>query len=122
MGMCYSLTLPMPPSTNHYYASRGGRRFLTRKALLFRLVVQARCLDASIKPLQGRLSVMAWLNPPDKRKRDLDNFCGKALLDALKHAGCYDDDSQIDHLEVRRGKVMKGGCVDVIVCEMEEKQ
>jgi crossover junction endodeoxyribonuclease RusA len=118
MGMAYSLCLPMPPSTNHYWGVSGHRRFLTAKALLFRQIVAARCLDARVEPLQGRISVMCWLNPPDKRVRDLDNFCGKALLDALKHGGMYRDDSQIDHLEARRGKVTKGGGVDVIVCEM----
>lgn len=118
--MAYSLCLPMPPSTNHYWGTSGKRRFLTGKATLFRQVVAARCQEAGVKPLQGRISVMAWLCPPDKRKRDLDNFCGKALLDALQHAGMYADDSQIDHFESRRAGIKKGGGVDVIVCEMGE--
>lgn len=118
MSRAYSLCLPMPPSTNHYWGQAGKRRYLTAKAELFREVVAARCKDAKVTRLSGRLSLMAWLCPPDKRKRDLDNFCGKALLDALQHGGMYEDDSQIDHLEVRRGPIRKGGGVDVIVCEL----
>ena len=120
MGMAYSLCLPMPPSIIHYYVNTPKGKALTAKAKLFREVVAWRCREAHVEPLQGRISVMVWLCPPDKRKRDLDNFAGKALLDALQHAGMYRDDSQIDHLEVRRAPIKKGGGVDVIVCEMEE--
>lgn len=45
--------------------------------------------------LQGRLKVRldAWM--PDRRRRDLDNL-RKVLMDALTHAGVWEDDSQID--------------------------
>jgi crossover junction endodeoxyribonuclease RusA len=39
--------------------------------------------------------------PPDRRRRDLDNI-QKPVLDALQHAGVYEDDSQIDLLVTRR--------------------
>lgn len=39
----------------------------------------------------------------------------KALLDALQAAGCYEDDSQIDQLIVRRRYQKKGGFVLVKV-------
>jgi len=37
---------------------------------------------------------------PDRRRRDLDNLL-KSLLDAITHAGIWDDDSQVKHLEIR---------------------
>lgn len=116
--MVYSLVLPFPPSTNHYWGTRGKARYLTDRAVEFRAAVAWRCKQAKVEPLQGRVSVMAWLCPPDRRRRDLDNFVGKAVLDALQHAGVYADDSQIDHLEVRRGGVVAGGRLDVIVGEL----
>ena len=39
--------------------------------------------------------------PPDRRRRDLDNLL-KPALDALQHAGVYEDDSQVDWLVARR--------------------
>ena len=51
---------------------------------------------------------------PDRRRRDIDNV-GKALLDALQHAGCFDDDEQIDVLHIERRTVIKGGACRVVV-------
>jgi crossover junction endodeoxyribonuclease RusA len=67
----------------------------------------------NIKPLQGSVSVVVVLHPPDKRKRDLDNIL-KATLDALE-GYAYVDDCQISRLEVRRAEVVKGGSVVVSV-------
>lgn len=43
------------------------------------------------------------------RRRDLDNFGGKALLDALTHAGVWLDDSQVRSLSMRWGANTHGG-------------
>ena len=48
--------------------------------------------------------------PPDRRRRDMDNY-NKGLLDALTHAGIYPDDSDIDDLRVQRGPICKGGAI-----------
>ena len=57
------------------------------------------------------------LHPPDRRRRDLDNAM-KSLLDALEYGGVYADDSQVDHLEIRRGAPVSGGsCVVEIEAE-----
>ena len=58
------------------------------------------------------------LFPPDRRKRDLDNVL-KALLDALQHAGCYDDDSQLDDIRIVRCEVRKGGSCVVVITPIE---
>lgn len=42
------------------------------------------------------------IHPRSKRKFDLDNTL-KAILDALMKAGMYDDDSQIEYIEIARG-------------------
>jgi len=51
-----------------------------------------------------RVSIEVWL--PDNRRRDVDNLL-KAPLDALCHAGIYDDDSQIVELSIRRAGLDK---------------
>jgi crossover junction endodeoxyribonuclease RusA len=49
--------------------------------------------------LTGNLSVQIDLYPPDRRMRDCDNSI-KSVLDAMEHAGVYDNDSQIKVLRV----------------------
>lgn len=70
--------------------------------------------DYDYKTIYGRVSVEISLHPPDKRKRDLDNYL-KGVLDALTHVGIWDDDSQIDKLTIKRGIIVKGGYVDVSI-------
>ena len=55
-----------------------------------------------------------YLYPPDKRKRDVDNVL-KPLLDALEHAGVYENDSQIDKLCITRMEVKPQGLCDVTI-------
>ena len=50
--------------------------------------------------------------PPDRRRRDLDNL-QKPTLDALQHAGIYEDDSQIDLLVTQRCEVVPGGRLEI---------
>jgi crossover junction endodeoxyribonuclease RusA len=61
-----------------------------------------------------RLKVSMILRPRDKRKCDLDNYC-KAVLDALQKAGVYEDDWQIDHLEMIRGEPIKDGSIAITI-------
>ncbi|MCK6431104.1 MAG: RusA family crossover junction endodeoxyribonuclease [Burkholderiaceae bacterium] len=55
-----------------------------------------------------RLDVQIVVQPPDRRRRDLDNIL-KAPLDAMQAAGVYADDSQIDRLLIERGAVVRDG-------------
>lgn len=69
-------------------------------------------------PLKGRLAVHIMLHAPTQRKYDVDNRI-KALLDAMQSAGVFEDDEQIDVLEVRRGEVRKNdGLAQVSVEEI----
>jgi crossover junction endodeoxyribonuclease RusA len=87
------LNLSWPPSVNHYWGQHGKRRFVSQFGKAYRQEVWAE--------LKNRLHVKIIASPPDNRKRDLDNIL-KSLLDAMTHAGVYEDDEQIDALELYR--------------------
>ena len=102
------LTLPWPPSVNHYWRmwqnrmviSAEGRKY--RKAVADQVLIQrgARHLTGKVK-----VTIEAWR--PDNRKRDLDNLL-KAVLDGLKNAGVYEDDSLIVDLRIYWAKDIAG--------------
>lgn len=112
------LTLPLPPTVNHYYCRQGNRTFIGSKGLKFRKQVAEIVAEAGHKPLQGRLSLFAAIFPANRIKQDLDNR-SKALQDALTHAGVWLDDEQIDQLTLVRREVVKGGMVKVVITEIE---
>jgi len=119
------ITLPYPPTINHYWKtrvvqSRGGKAFAThyisQEGKDFRAAVCKQC--GGMTGFDGRLSVTVAVFPPDRRIRDLDNLC-KALLDALTHAGIWSDDSHIDRLVIDRRGVASGGRVEVMIEQLE---
>lgn len=118
------LKLPWPPSTNKAWVPTGrakGKGFrLNPKANFFRLAVKSIVLAAKIKglPLADNLEVHITLCPPDRRKRDQDNFAGKALLDALTKANVWRDDSQIRRTVIEWGDVQRSGAVVVRISRM----
>jgi len=114
------LNLPFPISVNHYWGQRGNHRFVGKAGLAFRQEVKIRCLKRTQSLYNARLSVKVYLYPPDNRKRDLDNFAGKSLFDALEHAGVYENDSQIDELYIKRCEIVKGGACKVILKAISE--
>jgi crossover junction endodeoxyribonuclease RusA len=111
-----TLTLPYPPSVNHYWGQRGNRRFVGKKGVAFRQSV-ADAVAVAGKKVFGRLQVVVALYPPDRRRRDIDNV-QKSLNDALQHAGCFDDDEQIDVLTIERKEIIKGGKCVVVIAEL----
>lgn len=86
--------LPFPPSVNRYYRHVGFRTLLSREGREYRQLVCSLLAGRSGPPLVGPLEAELHLYPPDRRRRDWDNF-QKAIWDALQHAGVYRDDSQI---------------------------
>jgi crossover junction endodeoxyribonuclease RusA len=69
--------------------------------------------------VHGLLDVKAIAHVPDKRTRDLDNLW-KSALDVLKHNQVIVDDGHIDHLDVRRGSLVKGGSFVITISEIAE--
>ncbi len=105
--------LPFPPSVNHYWAHRQGKgrviAYVAAKGRKFRHdAIQCAVKQKAIYKLKDRLKVTIELYPPDRRRRDLDNF-NKGVLDALTHAEVWEDDSLIDELIIKRGEIVKGG-------------
>jgi crossover junction endodeoxyribonuclease RusA len=66
------------------------------------------------------ISIKMEIQPPDRRKRDIDNI-PKIVLDSLQGAGCFDDDSQIVelHLIKKPSQPRQLGMLELII---EEKQ
>lgn len=97
-------SLPWPPSINHYYETgRRGPRRLSDRATRYRWMVALQ-LRGFPRFGDARVSLEVDAFPPDGKVRDLDNLL-KALCDALRCAGAYDDDRQIDQLIIRRGEI-----------------
>jgi len=121
------LDLPWPPSVNSYWRhpTRGplaGRHLISERGRAYRRAVMAEVARRTLlqKPA-GRLSVHVDAFPPDNRRRDLDNI-GKALLDALVHAGVIADDGDIDHYSVTRKTKALDGLVRVFVSSDDHDQ
>lgn len=113
-----SLTLGWPPSVNRYWRNVGHRVLISKAGRAYRLQTMERVQAArAAVRLPGRLSVHILAYPPDRRKRDLDNVL-KSLLDALQHGGVYQDDSQIDRIEITRGPVGQGEVEVTITCRL----
>lgn len=105
------LKLPFPPSVNHYWGHRVAKSktgkpivmgYVTAKGKDFKKTV----VDAVARySAQGRyqegdtLEVSVILFPPDRRRRDIDNY-NKACFDALSDSGLWVDDSQVKKMNL----------------------
>lgn len=116
------IQLPFPPSMNTYWRSVNGRVLISKAGREYRQRV-AELAAANGWPKFGtqRIRVHIGVAPPDRVRRDLDNML-KAPLDALTHAGLWDDDSQIDALAIKRCAVEKGGRMSIWIVPIEPAQ
>lgn len=126
------LRLPFPPSANTYWRkgwywnngkkisammiSAAGRRY--RDEVAHAILNQYRRLRP--QTFTAEVSIAMVLFPPDRRRRDQDNY-RKGLWDALTHAGVWRDDSQVKHDEAWTGEVVKGGACMVQIRRLTEK-
>lgn len=89
------ITLPYPPSINHYWRKWRNRMVISTEGRLYRIRVGQLLMAAgnpTFEDAQVRVDLVAYR--PDARRRDLDNI-RKAVYDSLQFAGVIDDDSQI---------------------------
>lgn len=97
------ICLPFPPSVNRMWRTYRGRMLLSKVGREYRAEVAARCMGI-MHYGSATLEVSIWAFMPDARRRDVDNLF-KAPLDALCHAGIYDDDSQIVRLLIENAGI-----------------
>jgi crossover junction endodeoxyribonuclease RusA len=111
--MKLEITLPWPPSVNHYYLRTRTNVIINKKGKEFREIVYFLLKKFSNKfSFEKRLKVEIVLFPPNKRKFDLDNRL-KGLLDSIEYSGVFVNDEQIDILYVSRGHVVKNGKAEI---------
>lgn len=118
--MKIELYLDFPPSINNYYVktrngvfiSKAGRAF--RSGSLEKINDVLGTLTGNDFPLVLPVSITVVYYPPDKRKRDLDNY-KKALYDVITHSGIWDDDSLVDQEFIYRGVVAKPGFCWILI-------
>ena len=113
------LELPYPPSVNTYWRANGHRRYISPEGVKFSKEVDVIVKSSGYKSFGDKLVAMSvMIHPRSKRKFDLDNTL-KAILDALMKAGMYDDDSQIEYIEIARGEQVDKGKTVVHLYEYE---
>ena len=116
--MKLTIFLPFPPTVNSYYVKTRNGVFISQKGKGYTKAVSSilrEQLPPEFTTLDSSIRLTVVLNPPDKRVRDLDNYM-KALLDSLKKAELWVDDSLIDQLFIYRGEVLAkdGRCVLIV--------
>lgn len=126
-NMNLTLSIPLPPSINHYYKRTGSRVFISPEGRAFRAAVAlevervlrrekvAVVPGGFIFPASVPVGVYPAFFMPDKRRRDLDNFI-KPLLDALQCApGFLEDDKSVYWLIAHKAPpheaLPDGGCL-----------
>jgi crossover junction endodeoxyribonuclease RusA len=122
MSPSVKLILPYPPTVNTYWRANGHRRFISKQGVAFTDEVSLIVKNSKFKSFgDKRLAIQIMIHPRDKRRFDLDNLL-KAILDALMKAGMYNDDSQIDYIEIARGEQVDGGKTVVYLYEDEGEE
>ena len=112
------LVLPLSPSTNTYYRKYNNIMVIGKEGKAFKQAVQEYVLVNKVPKFRDRkLKITMVISPRDKRKIDIDNRI-KAVLDALQKADVFHDDFQVDHLEMIRGEIIKGGQLLVTIEEV----
>lgn len=106
----------MPPSVNSLWINKPNGRYKSKRGKIFEnLACDELKNQFRYKPLTSGLKVHIWLYFKDKRKRDIDNY-NKAILDSMTEI-VYEDDSQIEELNVKK---LVGCGFDKVEIEVEE--
>lgn len=116
----YHLKLPWPPTNNTLFSVVNGRKIKSKKGRSFTEAVINQITKANQQfNLSGKLKIKIVANPPDLRKRDLDNLL-KAPLDALTQSGVIADDSMFRSMSIDFGEKVQGGSLDITIWEIED--
>ena len=106
----------MPPSVNTLWVNKHRGRYKSKRGKEFE---ETACSELKsqfrYKPLASSLKIHIRLYFKDKRKRDIDNY-NKAILDSMTKI-IYEDDSQIEELNVKK---LVGCGFDKVEIEVEE--
>ncbi len=123
------LTLPWPPSVNKTWVpiprNKWGRKskvglMLNPKVKDYRLnVISVACKERWFKKgLKGQLFAKIILTPSRRGIYDIDNRL-KTPFDALKLAGLYEDDSQIEKTFISKAPVKSPGKIEITFIELD---
>ena len=124
-----TIALSFPPSVNHYWRhvamplGKGKKGFSVRaliseKGRAYKLTVCREVLSQrAALGISGPVRMYIAFCPPDRRRRDVDNYA-KALLDSLVEAKVLEDDSLIRDLRMVWGEVTPGGRAVVTIRKM----
>lgn len=96
------ILLPFPPTINTYWRNLAtGRTILSERGRKYKRAVADAILIQRPERFTLRQNVEAEiiLYPPDKRRRDIDNYA-KAILDALEGTGVLENDCIIKKISV----------------------
>jgi len=120
--MTTQIELPWPPSVNTYWRAVRGRNIVSKKGRAYRqqaAEILAHRFAGAARPIYtGRVRLIIWAFPPDRRRRDLDNLT-KVPLDCLE-GYVYENDNQVDCLTIERCEVKRGGTLWVTASERTE--
>lgn len=84
--------LPWPPSVNNLYRSFKGRNILSKPVRAWKGEANASIMMQRPQKMKGPVALTLFLTPPNKRKRDADNYL-KIVLDALTDMQVIEDDN-----------------------------
>ena len=105
-----------PPSVNNYWVGTGRTCKVSDRGRDFHDLVAMTIPQLNTT---SRLKLDVTFHFPNKQRRDIDNFL-KATIDSLVKCGLCVDDEQFDELSVKRGEVIKGGLIKIIVLELQK--
>ena len=64
--------------------------------------------------LEGGISALLVVHPPNRRRRDIDNL-PKAIFDSLKHTKVFNNDANINRFDVCSAKLLSDGLIAVVL-------
>ncbi len=112
------ITVPnIPPSNNEFMGNSHSFRVYQERKEEWHWLVKAAIRERPVRPF-AKATVTITYFFPDRRRRDLDNYSGKFILDALVKEGIIADDNffvinlqlkaEIDRARVRTEIMVEG--------------